>query len=108
MKLNKIEKFVLLAVTAAAVATCYSAKADFGDTIASSEAKYGKGTVVAPSIVYSHNGWWIQATYNVNEICVMIEFMRLDGKPVTKAQARNMDTHNLPAYTLNSSRQWMG
>jgi hypothetical protein len=96
----------MMKVTMAAAALALpagSAKADLGDTITSSEAKYGKGTVAAPMICYIHNGWWIRQTYNANEVCVMVEFARLDGKPITDKQYRNMDANNLPPYTINAN-----
>jgi hypothetical protein len=108
VKLNRLEKSVLLIVAALALATGI-ASADLGDTVASSEAKYGKPTRVdLPCLNYIHNGWWIRQTFNANEICVMAEFVRLDGKQVTDTQAHNMDSHNLPAYTLNTtSNGWV-
>jgi hypothetical protein len=46
---QRIRKYVSLVVLALAVATGVS-KADIGDTPASSEAKYGKGTLDLPRI----------------------------------------------------------
>jgi hypothetical protein len=96
---------LLLAVTLA-LATASIVNADVGDTVVSSEAKYGKGTFFAPYITYTHNGWWIRQTFNDKEICVMAEFARLDGKMVTDKQAHNMDKHNLPAITIDTQNGW--
>ena len=77
-----------------------SAFADIGDTLASSEAKYGKGQADLPRVVYFHNGWWIRQTFNAEGHCALAEFARLDGKVVTDTQARNLDKNNLPAEAL--------
>jgi hypothetical protein len=100
-------KRILLFLTAVTSLTI-AANADIGDTITSSEAKYGKGNVTAPFITYVHNGWWIKQTYNANEVCVLAEFARLDGKPITSSQQDNLDLNNLPSYTLNpNGKGWV-
>jgi hypothetical protein len=105
-KTNTMKKLVMSLIALSTIAA--SAFADLGDTIASSEVKYGKGIVAAPMISYIHNGWWIRQTYNANEICVMVEFARLDGKPITDKQYHSIDANNLPPYTLNAnSNGWV-
>jgi hypothetical protein len=104
-----MKKIILLLTAVASLGIANSAHADIGDTPASSEAKYGKGTLDLPRISYFHNGWWIRETFNANEICAMVEFARLDGKQVARAQADSMDKNNLPSSTLGSfnSNGWV-
>ena len=50
-----------------------SAFADLGDTITSSEAKYGKGTPdqqFRHRIMYDYNDWWVFEFFNDAGMCV--------------------------------------
>jgi hypothetical protein len=91
----------ILIGTIALAATTGITCADLGDTLASAEAKYGKGvrsTVFSHEVDYQHNGWVIQETYNDSGICVHVEFIKQNGY-ITPKNRRNMDTNNLPSYT---------
>ena len=102
VKLNNLEKFVLLALSALAVATC-PARADLGDTIASSQEKYGepKQGIFQHEVDFINNGWAIEEYFNDSGICVSVNFIPLDGSPITKKIRSLMDGRNIPPALLN-------
>jgi hypothetical protein len=81
------------------------AKADLGDTITTSQQKYGepqKG-LYEHELDYTHNQCRIEEYFNDAGICVGVKYFRLDGKPFSAKVNTHLDGANLPTWTLNAN-----
>jgi ABC-type antimicrobial peptide transport system ATPase subunit len=84
MKLNRLEKTVLLAVTLAAVATGLC-KGEIRDTRGLSARRYQmRGVANSDSIVtYARGNWNVIEQFNANGHCELIEYSHLDKSNLT-------------------------
>ena len=97
IKLNKLEKFILLAVSAATIATCPT-QANMADTQQQAADRYGRPIRKnGDNVIYHAKGYVIQHWFNPEGLAEAVYYTKLNGN-ISQAEIDAICGVNLPSY----------